>query len=512
MKCMHCGKEIDNGSRFCTFCGGSQQAAPAPAKKPVDVRWIIAFVWLGLAVLGWILALFLTPAKSTEGPALENQIQTYSLTEGTWYQWDLDSGMLYSWTFAPNGTATYGIAGENSTYTTQYTVDSEGNVHIGYDGALWEYDELNHSYWLYSQKNGQIYKTHIFCATSIPGGTAACYTYRTDNGSANISISFEPVTKLDRDTAEMILGWYNHYGCFGVCTDWSDVPQEEAESVLISAGYSRNDVTMYGVKRINCCRSIAQSRAHATHYLGEDMLPKGNFWTDGATEYNGSLYMIVAPMGYEGFYVAGEVTDYGDGTWSVPVKYFDEPNAYTAHFSRIDGTIKLIDIQKDVPSSGIVLTEDAAWNLINRLYLGDWLLYYFQSEGLVDEEDVYTIYPHEDKSFGVDCPSVTGVDTPEQLYALLRRHCTERYADRFIQVRYVDDQRGNIYCGGWFVNNGTIYFVPNWGAGIQMLFKETMVIVPTGENTWTVTMEMEFTDERAQFHIVYENGTFKLDI
>jgi hypothetical protein len=45
-----------------------------------------------------------------------------------------------------------------------------------------------------------------------------------------------------------------------------------------------------------------------------------------------------------------------------------------------------------------------------------------------------------------------------------------------------------------------------------MLFRDTMVIVPTGENTWTVTMEMEFTDERAQFHIVYENGTFKLDI
>jgi hypothetical protein len=116
---MHCGKEIDNGSRFCTFCGGSQQPAPAPAKKPVDVRWIIAFVWLGLAVLGWILALFLMPAKAMEEPATENQIQTYSLTESTWYQWDLSSGMLYSWTVTPNGTATYGIAGENSTYTTQ---------------------------------------------------------------------------------------------------------------------------------------------------------------------------------------------------------------------------------------------------------------------------------------------------------------------------------------------------------------------------------------------------------
>ena len=67
--CDHCGKEIDNGSRFCTFCGGSQQAAPAPAKKSVDVRWIIAFVWLGLAVLGWILALFLMPAKVMDEPA-----------------------------------------------------------------------------------------------------------------------------------------------------------------------------------------------------------------------------------------------------------------------------------------------------------------------------------------------------------------------------------------------------------------------------------------------------------
>ena len=76
----------------------------------------------------------------------------------------------------------------------------------------------------------------------------------------------------------------------------------------------------------------------------------------------------------------------------------------------------------------------------------------------------------------------------------------------------MDDLRGNIYVGKWFVRNGTFYFEPNWGAGTQMLFKDTMVIVPTGENAWTVTMEMEFTDERAQFHIVYENGTFKLDI
>ena len=62
------------------------------------------------------------------------------------------------------------------------------------------------------------------------------------------------------------------------------------------------------------------------------------------------------------------------------------------------------------------------------------------------------------------------------------------------------------------MQNGTLYFEPNWGAGTQMLFRETMVIVQTGENTWTVSMEMEFTDERVQFHIVCENGTFKLDI
>lgn len=514
MKCIHCGKEIDNGSRFCIFCGGSQQAVPvAPAKKPVDIRWIITFIWLGLAVVGWIVALLLMPTKTMETPLHEDHSQGYQLTEGTWYQWDMDTGMLYSWTFEENGTAAYSVAGENSTYTTQYRVDRDGNVHIGYDddGTLWEYDELNHCYWLYTRKNDQIYKTHIICADSAPAGTAACYTYRTDNGSANISISFQPVTELDTATAEMILGWYNHYGCFGVCGDWKNVPLEEAEKVLISAGYSKSDVNLYGVKCINCCHSIAQSRAHAAHYLDERMLPKGNSWIEGAAEYNGRLYMIVAPMGYEGYYADGTVTDYGDGTWSLPVKYFDETTPYTAHFAKIDGTIKLIDIQKEVPSSGVVLTENAAWNLIHRTDVG-WLLYYFTPEGTVNETDVYTFYPHQDKSFGVDCPSLDGVDTPEQLYNLLRRHYTQRYADRFMQVSYVDDQRGNVYNGSWFVHGGTIYFEPNWGAGTQMLFKETMVIVQTGENTWTVTMDMEFTDERAQFHIVCENGTFKLDI
>jgi hypothetical protein len=66
--------------------------------------------------------------------------------------------------------------------------------------------------------------------------------------------------------------------------------------------------------------------------------------------------------------------------------------------------------------------------------------------------------------------------------------------------------------GKWFVRNGTIYFEPNWGAGTQMLFRDTMVIVQISENTWTVTIEMEFTDERAIFRIVYEDAAFKLDI
>lgn len=532
MKCIHCGKEIDQTSRFCIFCGGSQQVTPAappkavpaapvgtaPAKKPVDIRWIIAFVWLGLVIIGWLAALFLIPVKTKpmENAGNENPPQEYRLTEGTWYQWDAGSGKLYSWNFDGNGTASYGIPGEKTTYTTQYRVDGDGNVRIGYDedGVLWEYDALTHSYWLYTEKNGQIYKTHIISSASDPAGTAECYTYRTDNGSANISISFTPVTKLDADTAQMIVGWYNHYGCFGVCADWENVSQDEAVKILLSAGYSRDDVNLYGVKRIKCCNSLAQSRSHAVHYLDDSMLPGANIWTEGAVEYNGRLYMIVPPMGYEGYYVDGEVTDYGDGTWSVPLKYFDETTPYTAHFVRIDGTIKLIAIQKTqsgiVPGSA-VLTEDTAWNLISRMDTA-WLLYYFQCEGIVDEADRYTFYPHEDKSFGVDCPSVIGVDTPEQLYNLLRRHCTERYADQFLQVSYVDDQRGNIYSGQWFCQNGTVYFEPNWGAGTQMLFRETMVIVQTDENSWTVSMEMEFTDERAQFHIVCENGTFKLDI
>lgn len=515
MKCIHCGQEIDPASRFCFFCGGNQAVAPAaPAKNAVDVRWIIGFVWLGLAIIGWILALVLMPIKANpvEIPREENQTLTYTLTEGTWYQWDPDSSELYSWTFDQNGTATCGIAGEKKSDTIAYYADGQGNVHIGDRAALWEYDALNQCYWLYTQNGDRICKTRIFCAASVPAGTAACYTYRMDNGRADIQISFAPVTELDTATASIILGWYNHYGCFGVCTDWENVAAEEAENVLLNAGYSREDVNLYGVKRICCCNTIAQSRAHAEHYLDKSMLPGGNVWMETAAECNGRLYMIVPPMGYEGYYVDGEVTDHGDGTWSAPVKYFDESTEYTAHFAMIEGTIKLIAIQKAQNSQGrAVLTEDTAWNLINRTDVG-WLLYYFMPEGNVDNIDVYTFIPAGDSVFHVDCPSVVGIDTPEQLYAMLRRHYTERYADRFMQVSHVDDQRGNVYVGSWFVRNGTLYFEPNWGVGTQMLFRETMVIVQTGENSWTVTMEMEFTDERAQFHIVCENGTFKLDI
>lgn len=43
-------------------------------------------------------------------------------------------------------------------------------------------------------------------------------------------------------------------------------------------------------------------------------------------------------------------------------------------------------------------------------------------------------------------------------------------------------------------------------AGDQMILRETMKIIQTGEYSRAVTVEMKFTDGRAQLRIVYENG------
>jgi len=356
MRCIHCGQEIAPDSRFCATCGGTQPQYPpvpprAQPKKKNDVLWIVAFVWLGIAVLGWILMLLLMPNQAKTPAQAVQQVQSASLTEGTWYQWDVNRGKLYQWRFS-GGVAEFGQAEGERNQQADYSVDSDGNVYIGIDadGLVWEKDTLENCYWQYVQAGDQICKIRIFSSDQIPAGSAACYTYRVDNGTADVTPVYEKVTRMDMDVATERIFWFNSYLYYGACNNTFITPREEEDAVLRSAGYEEAYLNLYGADRVSCCNTLAQSHAHMNHYLGGSILQDVHYWGEDPVEYNGHLYLISAPMGYPGLDIDGELTDRGDGTWTLPLAEFesgDMLSRWTATFAMEDGTIKLISVERD---------------------------------------------------------------------------------------------------------------------------------------------------------------------
>lgn len=353
MRCIHCGQEIAPDSRFCATCGGTQPQYPpvpprAQPKKKNDVLWIIAFVWLGIVALGWILMLLLMPNQAKTPAQAVQQVQSASLTEGTWYQWDVNRGKLYQWRFS-GGVAEFGQAEGERNQQADYSVDSDGNVYIGIDadGLVWEKDSLENCYWQYVQAGDQICKIRIFSSDQIPAGSAACYTYRVDNGTAFVPVTYDNITTMDQATAEMLLRWYNQYTSFGVCPDaWEEVSDAEAQAVLKSADL----MDIYVVYRVNCCNTLTQCREHVAHHLGDAIMDTEKHWECEPVEYDGKLYWIVAPMGYASLSIDGKVTEHGNGTWTAPLAFYAEGDrfgGYTATFAIEDGTIKLISVERD---------------------------------------------------------------------------------------------------------------------------------------------------------------------
>lgn len=549
MRCIHCANEIGDDHRFCSFCGGEniplatvqqnmpplqvspqplpantavqpRQVLPAPVKKGGTLKWVLAGAWLALAVIGWIVALVVMFGGNREKTAPEQEAYrvdaAVSLTDGQWYQFDPETGKLYCWRFDGNGTAHYAEAGQENWYQVDYTLAEDTNavsIHHGGMSIVWEYDPGENCFWLYKAIGTQNYKTRIFPASGIPGGSAGDYTYRVDNGMAYSEEEFETVSQLDAASAKALLDHYSVYIHFGICATGVTESQQEADEAMSAVGPEENR-QIYSVGKVPCCRSLEQMDRHLHHMFGEQLLAD---WGGEVlpAEWNGNVYYFVPAMGFAGFYMTGDLTAQPDGTYTAVLGVdFDETSTYLATFAKEDGTWKLVSLQLQAADESIPeLTADAAWQLLERTDVG-WLLHYFYGTGLVDEGDVYTYSPMPDSGdFTVDCPSVTGVDSAAQLKNLLRQHYTQRYIDaHFMQVSYHCDRRNaDIYGGSWFEANGTVYFEPNWGAGDPMLLRETLRIQKTDVAAWTVTVEREFYTEPETFRIVWENGAFKLD-
>lgn len=588
MKCIHCGNEINENFQFCTFCGGRnlprpaevapvaaepapviletvdreamfpgspQPTAPqpgypqqlqfapysnyayqppqppvlpqppkAPAKKGGGVKWVLAWVWLTLAVAGWAVALVLLlgPGFGGAKEADSFRIQENAvLTESTWYQWERQTDTLYQWKFHRDGTAEYGPTGSDQVFTVSYSVDEDTNaVIIGYseEGLVWEYDPVEGCYWKYEIIGSQTYKTRIFAAQGMPHGIGLCYSYRVDNGWPYFPVSYEKITRMNRENAEKLVERYNFYLNYWSCMGAGEqVTGVEAENVLRSAGCPQYEMYMYTVYRVGCCDSLHGMYEHLCHYihrdlLGDDLL-RDNL-EKPCVEYNGQVYYLVLPMGYGGYYLVADPVEREDGVWSVEMEMsFSEGERYTALFTRENGTYKLTEIYAGSyvsEESRVSLEEEMAWALVKQADYG-FLLNYFKGQGELDESLSYALYPEPD--FEVKCHPAYGIYTKEDLRERLSRHFTQDYIDDYVmnEAYYSDTVGGMVYGGRWFQKDDRIYFEPNWGAGHPMLLRETMQVTRQSGNAWRITVEREFMDEVEVFYVVYEDGSFKID-
>ncbi len=372
MKCNYCGFEIGENDRFCSGCGREnapaaqtmpplqrpdrpappqnypqpRPAAPQPKKSGAG-KWIFAGAWLALAVIGWILALVLTTGSShvpaTVTPSAYRVSGFQGLTEGQWYQWDLDSRTMYCWRFSPNGTAEYSPAGQDGWQTVDYVLaEDSGSVIIGYvgDHMIWEYDPQEHCFWQSTVVDGDVCRVRILPASGVPEGASWGYRYRGDNGVAQIPAYFENISVLTRETAQTLLDSYNTYLGYGVCRTGEPDTKQEGQAALQAAGLNPD---IYRAGKVPCCHSLEQMRQHLEHQFGDELIYGGNFSETKPMEIDGKLYYFVAPMGYGVYTMSGEPAQQADGSYTVPVTMGMEGDAYpfTARFEKDNGTWKL---------------------------------------------------------------------------------------------------------------------------------------------------------------------------
>ena len=143
-----------------------------------------------------------------------------------------------------------------------------------------------------------------------------------------------------------------------------------------------------------------------------------------------------------------------------------------------------------------------------------WLVYHFAMDELTNWEDTLTVDVldgYEGGSQMEDAYTVDGIDTWEDLEQALSIHFTDDAISYYRQESYTLGNR-TVYNGEWFEENGTIYFLPNWGMGTLMTDYETVQVQALGENRWEITAQAEY-ETTSSCVVIYdeEAGAYLID-
>ena len=158
-------------------------------------------------------------------------------------------------------------------------------------------------------------------------------------------VSYDPVTELNEETAQLLLDVYNTYANFGVCIMSEGLVEEPlSREILEAAGFSAEQMDSYMVKELSCCRNTQEIQNHVGHYIGAGLMSYTVVLESPCVSYEGKVYSIIGAKGYGGYYLVGKPEQSGPGLASAVVRYDFETTDYIATFELLDGTWKLTDI------------------------------------------------------------------------------------------------------------------------------------------------------------------------
>lgn len=83
MYCRHCGKEILNGSRFCSYCGASQTGQDTQAKPKSSTPLIICIALIAVVIIVLFISLSDAPAEKAPSAATQETVYDTPITLAT---------------------------------------------------------------------------------------------------------------------------------------------------------------------------------------------------------------------------------------------------------------------------------------------------------------------------------------------------------------------------------------------------------------------------------------------
>ncbi len=386
MKCSNCGKEINDKSKFCGFCGTTvEEVSPAPISEQntsnlTDQNPTIAFspvsdlaentsstppantpdkkkekqklLIILVSVLAGILLILsiVLLVINLSGDRSDDTSSSITAIE------DMDQKLFKVW---------YLTAGDNEhkieISTEGYVIIYSGTVSVqepftpisktklgitAKDGTNYTFELLGNT--LVREKNdkpdGYVYGP-MDSNENASSDVSSQSESRPANTNNTVSESPQNIVYSEPDLAEAISAYENFTNYSVSCGLGADATNSEVYDLLSDDQKS----VLGGIYEADCCKTKSQAKSHLEKYL--DPKVYGSFNSSSLIEHNGNLYIVTGAVGFVSYNATpGQfvITRTGEGKVSVTTKQYasgGEPYCNTRFdFEYKDGRYKIVKV------------------------------------------------------------------------------------------------------------------------------------------------------------------------